>query len=84
MSKNIPEILKNLGVEPTNSGASTGNSWIATTGQELASMSPVDGKEIAKVNMATVDEYNQVIGSAQAAFKDWRLMPAPQRGGGEG
>ncbi len=80
MSKNIPQILKNLGVEAKNSGASTGNSWIETTGSELISSSPVDGNEIASVHMATGAEYDKVVEIAQAAFKDWRLMPAPQRG----
>lgn len=80
MSKSIPEILSNLGVESHNNGASTGSKWASTNGQKISSVSPVDGKEIASVSMAEAHDYDQVIQQAQAAFKTWRLKPAPQRG----
>jgi len=80
MSHNITEILSTLGVEPINSGASTGQNWLATSGSKLSSHSPVNGKLIADVNMASAADYEKVIIQAQEAFKVWRTTPAPQRG----
>jgi len=80
MSHNITEILSTLGVEPINSGASTGQNWLSTSGSKLGSYSPVNGKLIAEVNMASAADYEKVIGQAQEAFKVWRTTPAPQRG----
>jgi len=76
----IPQTLKNLGVEATNSGASTGSEWISTKGEQYDINSPVDGELIASVTAANEKEYEAVIGKAQDAFKYWRTVPAPQRG----
>ncbi|MEQ9423529.1 MAG: aldehyde dehydrogenase family protein [Cyclobacteriaceae bacterium] len=76
----ISQTLKNLGIDNTNDGASTGSNWIKTTGQTYEIKSPVDGEIIGSVNGATSDDYNTILDTAQAAFKTWRLMPAPQRG----
>lgn len=73
-------ILKQLGIKAINDGASTGNKWIKSKGAVIESYSPVDGKLIAKVTSATEKDYNTVVAEAQAAFKVWRNMPAPQRG----
>ena len=77
---NIAEVLKQLGIEETNSGASTGSHWFNTNGEKIDSYSPVDGKLIASVNAATESEYEACILKGQEAFKEWRLMPAPKRG----
>jgi aldehyde dehydrogenase (NAD+) len=76
----IQEILEQLGIEATNSGASTGSYWYATNGEAIDSISPVDGSLIASVTAATPAEYEKVIEKAQEAFKQWRLVPAPKRG----
>ncbi len=76
---NINDILKELGVEATNSGTSTGQKHFGS-GQMIESYSPVDGKLIGKVSTTSASEYAQVMDSATAAFKTWRLLPAPQRG----
>ena len=76
----IQEILEQLGIEATNSGASTGSFWYATNGEKIDSISPVDGQLIASVTAATEEEYQKVIAKAQEAFKTWRLVPAPKRG----
>ncbi|MEY3503431.1 MAG: hypothetical protein RL349_22 [Bacteroidota bacterium] len=76
----IKEILSQLGIQENNQGASTGAKWIASTGAKIASVSPVDAQVIAHVNMATEAQYNQVIEKAQAAFVEWRKVPAPKRG----
>ena len=75
----IQEALQQLGVSATNQGTSTGLNWFSS-GEEIASYSPVDGELIGKVSTTTQEDYEKVMESAQAAFKTWRVMPAPQRG----
>lgn len=77
---NIPEIFKKLGLSELNNGVSTGAEWFETEGAVTASYSPIDGKEIAKVKNATLDDYEMVMNKAQKAFKVWRAVPAPERG----
>jgi len=75
----IEEAMKELGLEQVNQGTSTGENWFSS-GAEIASHSPVDGKLIGKVTSTTKEDYEKVITAATAAFKEWRMMPAPQRG----
>ncbi len=77
---NIQSVLKNLGIKEVNNGACTGAEWITTTGKEVESYSPADGKLIAKVKQASWDDYEVMIGKAQTAYKTWRKVPAPKRG----
>ena len=74
--------LKELGIEAVNRGATTGASagWVETRGETLVSVSPIDGKPIARITMAAPEDYAAVMTQAQEAFKRWRLLPAPQRG----
>lgn len=72
--------LKELGIETKNQGAAIGSKWINSSGETIGSYSPVDGKLIAEVTLATKKEYDQVIDAAAEAFKSWRLIPAPKRG----
>ena len=76
----MKQVLKQLGIAPTNSGVSTGTKWVKSKGETIVSYSPVDGKKIAEVTSATEKEYKQVIATAQSAYAVWRNMPAPQRG----
>jgi len=76
----ISNVLSELKITPESSGTSTGNKWFPINSNLLESFSPVDGKLIGKVSSSTSDEYEQVIETAQAAFLQWRKIPAPQRG----
>ena len=80
VSVNIQEVLKKLGIEELNNGVSTGQEWFDTKGEITSSISPIDGKEIAKVKNATMDDYEMVMKKAQEAYKVWKLVPAPERG----
>lgn len=71
--------LKDLGLSVENAGTITGQK-VKNSGQFIESFSPVDGKLIGKVSVTTAKEYKQVIDKAQAAFLEWRMRPAPQRG----
>jgi aldehyde dehydrogenase (NAD+) len=77
---NVVAILKELNVASLTSGASTGSTWLNTSGNIIESFSPVDGKLIASVTAATEKEYNQTIVKAEEAYKIWRTIPAPKRG----
>src|SRR5690606_15713480 len=63
-----------------NKGTSTGSDNFGS-GDTLSSFSPVDGALIATINSTSKDDYKKVIATATAAFKTWRSVPAPQRGG---
>ncbi len=74
--------LKELGIKEINYGATTGGSksWLKTKGKERVSVSPIDGKPIAKIIQADKQDYETVVKKAQDAFKRWRMKPAPERG----
>ena len=72
--------LKKLGIEHSNSGASTGSEWLKTVGEETSSFSPNDGSLIAKVKNATLEDYEHLLDKAQDAYLKWRIVPAPKRG----
>jgi aldehyde dehydrogenase (NAD+) len=75
----MQQVLKSLGIKEVNEGCSTGQDWFSS-GKELESYSPVDGKLIGKVKSATKADYQKVISAATLAFKAWREIPAPKRG----
>jgi len=76
------DFLTKLGIGEVNCGATTGgsNGRLETAGRERVSLSPIDGRPIAKVIQADGDDYQIVMGKAQAAFGRWRMVPAPVRG----
>jgi aldehyde dehydrogenase (NAD+) len=76
----IQDILQQLHINAENSGVSTGTQWLNARGQVLMSSSPADGERIAAVKTASQEDYEQVINTAAAAFKEWRMWPAPRRG----
>jgi len=72
------EVLKTLGLESRNPGGFCGE-WIGS-GDAVDSISPIDGKLLASVTQVTTEEYDRIAGRAQAAFLQWRQVPAPVRG----
>lgn len=75
----ISSILNKLGVKSDNDGCSTGQQSFSN-GDTIESHSPVDGQLIASVGTATEADFEKTLQAASAAFKEWRMMPAPQRG----
>nr|WP_299072019.1 aldehyde dehydrogenase family protein [uncultured Allomuricauda sp.] len=75
----IHEALKQLGLAQINDGTSTGSKNFGS-GETISSYSPVDGALIGKVTTTSKADFENVMEAATSAFKDWRLMPAPQRG----
>ena len=76
----VKGLLSRLGISDINPGATTGTSWLKTSGDVTESVSPVDGVAIAKVTNANAGEYEQVLQTAQSGFEQWRTWPAPLRG----
>ena len=75
------DFLMELGIKEKNYGASTGIEWNTTTDQgELNIVSPVDGKTIASVYLASEEDYERIVAKGVEAFKVWRMVPAPKRG----
>ncbi|MEP6949874.1 MAG: aldehyde dehydrogenase family protein [Ginsengibacter sp.] len=74
------DFLKNLHIHADNPGVSTGNKWLPASGEKMKSSSPVDGKEISSVSICDKKSYDLVIKTAQKAFIEWRMWPAPKRG----
>ena len=77
--ENIKNTLTTLGLKDLNHGVSTGSKNFGN-GEKINSHSPVDGLLIGSVTSATNDDYQNVIKTAQGAFKFWRKIPAPKRG----
>lgn len=77
---NIDHVFKTLNIAQTNNGACTGVEWHETTGAVHYNHSPVDGMRLPEVIWATPKEYEKVISTAEAAFLEWRKLPAPHRG----
>ncbi|HEY6564764.1 MAG TPA: aldehyde dehydrogenase family protein, partial [Pirellulaceae bacterium] len=71
-------ILKALGLDTVNAGGFAGE-WLGS-GDELSSISPIDGNTIGKVRQVTREEYEGIVTRAEAAFREWRMLPAPRRG----
>ncbi|AKQ44589.1 aldehyde dehydrogenase [Rufibacter radiotolerans] len=81
MYHTISDVLSSLGIQETNAAYSTGLNWgTGNSGQTRAIHSPTNGKLIAQVTMASEQEYDQVITTAQQAFLEWRTWPSPKRG----
>jgi aldehyde dehydrogenase (NAD+) len=76
----IKEALNKLGVKSSNAGASTGSKWIKSKEGFIESYSPVDGKLIGRVQAGDAASFAKVVATAEKAFLEWRLVPAPKRG----
>jgi aldehyde dehydrogenase (NAD+) len=74
------EFLQHLHIQLNNSGTSTGINWIENNGEKIESFSPVDGKLIGSVTATDKESYSKIIATAQQAFIEWRMVPAPKRG----
>lgn len=76
------EFLKSLGIKDFNPGAYFGDGeWSTTTDAGIKqAINPTTGEVIASVYSASADDYEKVVNRAREVFKEWRQVPAPQRG----
>jgi L-aminoadipate-semialdehyde dehydrogenase len=73
------EVFAALGIEEDNSGVHAGE-WIQATGETIDVINPSTGDSIARVTMASADDYEKVANSSVETFARWRRLPAPKRG----
>jgi aldehyde dehydrogenase (NAD+) len=74
------DFLETLGIAERNSGVYAGE-WIDRPDADtIDSVSPIDGKPIASVTLATEEDYEKVLATNVAAFETFRMWPAPRRG----
>ena len=76
----IKDILNKLEIGEFNAGASSGSDWLDSKAENIKSFSPVDGMEIADIQLCDDSRYDEIIKTAQEAFLVWRKKPAPLRG----
>lgn len=74
------QFIQQLRILSENKGVSTGTKWIESTGDVIASFSPVDGKKIGTTQSADRAAYEKVVHQALLAAKEWQQWPAPKRG----
>jgi aldehyde dehydrogenase (NAD+) len=73
------DVLARLGLTEVNSGLWIGDVQTAH-GREIESINPTTGEAVARVKLATLGDYEQMIPVMEDAFKRWRVLPAPKRG----
>lgn len=76
---NIQEVFTSLGLSEHNSGVYAGE-WLEATGETVEVVNPTTGSVMAKVTMASTDDYEKVVASSVETFERWRRLPAPKRG----
>jgi len=76
---NRDDIFRSLDLSDLEPGAFAGR-WLDTTGEPLEVENPTTGEIIGTVTQASVDDYDQVVETALAVFREWRMLPAPERG----
>jgi len=80
-TQEIQKILEALQIQDRNPAFSTGQSHqFNQKNHWLKIDSPANGKLIASVQMASVEDLETVTQKAQKAFPIWRKIPAPKRG----
>jgi acyl-CoA reductase-like NAD-dependent aldehyde dehydrogenase len=58
-----------------------GGEWVdSTTGQTFESVSPATGETLGVFPKSGPEDVDRAVAAAKAAFEDWRLVPAPERG----
>jgi len=81
MPKKIVDLLKNLSIEPVNSGAYCGHEWHSPIHpQQWNSINPSTRLPIAAVSGCQEEDYQTVMTRMQTGFLAWRNTPAPRRG----
>lgn len=76
---NREAVLTALGIDSVTSGVYAGG-WREGSGQTIESVDPTTEEVIGTVRMADAEDYEAAVQASIAAFKDWRMLPAPQRG----
>lgn len=74
------DIVSSLGLQGVCPGA-IGKSVISDgASHELVVQSPINGQELGRVRVASAAAYERVISDSVEVFREWRKVPAPERG----
>jgi len=58
-----------------------GGEWVdAASGETFESLSPADGEALGLFPRSGAEDVDRAVEAAKAAFAEWRLVPAPERG----
>ena len=76
------DFLKKLGIEAENYGACAGpEQWSKTRSEgQIESYNPGNAELISSVYQCDTEDYEYVVQQSLEAFKEWRKVPAPERG----
>jgi malonate-semialdehyde dehydrogenase (acetylating)/methylmalonate-semialdehyde dehydrogenase len=54
--------------------------WVKSTTDKYEEVpNPATGEVLAEVPISTKEDLNQAVAAANEAFKDWKIVPVPQR-----
>lgn len=76
----VNAILDRLGIAPLNSGVCHTDWVLRPTGGELVSENPATGQALARVALASANDYEETLARTYEVWQRWRLVPAPVRG----
>lgn len=79
MTWTAEQIFEALDLSTDESGVYDGE-WREAAGDAVSVVDPATGDEIAKVTMASHDDWEGVVSRSQETFERWRMLPAPNRG----
>jgi aldehyde dehydrogenase family 7 protein A1 len=71
--------LRELGLSEENNGCYRNGEWVASGGY-ITAVSPADNKPIARVRLASLQDYQDCMASMEAEKERWVKTPAPVRG----
>ncbi len=76
------KFLKTLGINEENFGACSGpNEWNKTKDQgKISSFNPANEELISTVFQSSISDYNEIVKKSLDAQREWRKIPAPERG----
>jgi aldehyde dehydrogenase (NAD+) len=76
---NREAVLAAFGIEGENSGIFAGE-WLKGNGAAISSIDPTTEEVIATVRAGDLADYEAAITVAKDTFREWRMLPAPERG----
>ena len=81
LSSEAAPIFRKFDIIGKNRSYCTGSRWSEMKkGKILSCISPINNQEIGQTEIITEEDYEQVIKTAEIAFKSWRTFTAPERG----
>jgi acyl-CoA reductase-like NAD-dependent aldehyde dehydrogenase len=79
LSFNDYPFLKELGLSEVNNGVYRNGEWVGN-GKEYTCVNPHNNKPIAKIRLASPQDYEDTILAMESEKERWMKTPAPLRG----